>query len=186
MDNNFMKSILYRLPIAIIMAIIVISAYGCGPNPPFAPFGSEITIVDPPGDITIPPEAISDVRVQALVTGPEGDPLNGVIVVWDLSFAGVNDIVTDTNGDGVADARALQLVDNDACPGITGCLGTPVSQWFALGAFVDSPFVTTADDRGVADVVILINGFVVVDPATLEASLENGSVDVIEFTVNVP
>jgi len=36
----------------------------------------------------------------------------------------------------------------------------------------------------VAFVVILVSGDVIVDPATLEASTDSGSVDVVEFSVN--
>jgi hypothetical protein len=55
-----------------------------------------------------------------------------------------------------------------------------------MGAFVDSPFETLTDDRGIAFVDILISGEDIVDPAFLEASTDSGSVDVVEFTINVP
>jgi hypothetical protein len=186
MDINCVRSILCRLPIAIIMAIIVVSNYGCGTNPPFAPSGSEVTMLDPPGDILIPPNALQPIEVEAIVEN-ENEPLNGVRVFWDLSFAGENSLVADTNGDGLPDARALQLVDPTECQ--RDCQLEPISTWFFSGAFVDSPFQTLTDDRGISRIIILItnqNGTNIIDPATLEVSTRSGSVDSAEFTVNVP
>jgi hypothetical protein len=171
-------------PFLVVFAILL--GLSCaGDNPPFAPFGSTVEIIDPPGDIFIPREAITTIRVQAIVLDPDELPLNDVRVVWELSFAGRNDRTIDTDGDGVADARSLQLVDPDAC-GELRCDLVDISLWKDFGAFVDSPFTTLSDERGIADVIILINGESVVDPATLEVSLENGAVDVINFGVNVP
>jgi hypothetical protein len=114
-------------------------------------------------------------------------PLNDVRVFWDLSFAGENSLVADTNGDGIPDARALQLVDPTACP--RDCQLESISTWFFYGAFVDSPFQTLTDDQGISRVIILItnqNGTNIIDPASLEVSTRSGSVDVVEFSVNVP
>ena len=157
---------------------------GCGgADPEFAPFGSTVEMLNPPGDITIPANSIEPFRVQAIVLDPEGLPINGVRVRWDLFVAGTNSIVVDTNGDSVPDSKALQFANPQAC-GSMDCLLVPISQWFGLGAFVDSPFETLTDDRGIADIIILISGNIAVDPATLEASTESGSVDSQEFTVN--
>jgi len=143
-------------------------------------------MLNPPGDIMIPPNALEPIEVEAQVLNPDGLPLNDVRAVWSLSFAGQNSLVADTNGDGVPDARALQLVNPAACP--QNCLLEPISTWFAFGAFVDSPFPTLTDNRGVSNVVILItnqDGTNVIDPASLQVSTESGSVDVVQFTVNV-
>jgi hypothetical protein len=55
---------------------------------------------------------------------------------------------------------------------------------FTFGGTVDSPYTKLADNRGIAEVFILISGDVIVDPASFEASLDNGSVDSFEFSVN--
>lgn len=154
-----------------------------GANPAFAPFGSEIQILQPPPDISIPPNSLEPVRVQAIVLNPDGEPINNIRVFWDVSFAGENSLVVDTNGDGVSDARAIQLVNNNACRP-QQCLLTPISEWFEMGAFVDSPFDVLTDNRGVAFVVILISGDRVIDPATLAASTDSGAIEIVEFTVN--
>ena len=171
-----------------LVILILIIGLSCGPNPPFAPFGSTIEIIDPPDDISIPPESLTTTRVEAFVTGPDGLPLDHVRVVFDLSFAGRNDKVVDTNGDELSDARALQLVDPDKCKEKVGlpCQNVDMSLWFDLKAYVDSPYTTLTNDRGIADILILTSGpdIVIVDPASLEASLENGEVDIAEFTVN--
>lgn len=102
--------------------------YSCGgANPAFAPFGSTIVILQPPLSITIPPNSLEPLRIQAQVLDPEGLPLNDVRVFWDLSFANQNFLRVDTNGDGVSDARALQLVNNNACSP-QQCLQTPISE----------------------------------------------------------
>lgn len=165
-----------------------LAAGGCGSNPPFAPFGSTVTILDPPGDVLIPDNGLTTLLVQAQVTSPDGEPLNDVRVTWIASFAGQNDFVVDTNGDNVPDARALQLVDDRACSP-NRCANTPLQEWFSMGAFVDSPFETLTNDRGIAFIDILISGEDIIDPAFLEATTESGgddSVDVVEFTVKVP
>ena len=158
-----------------------------GENPPFAPFGSEVFLTIAPEDILITPNDIEPVPVQAQVLDPDGEPLNDVRVIWSLSFAGENSFVEDTNGDGLSDARHLQFVNPRACP--SNCLNFPISTWFGFGAFVDSPFETLTDDRGISNMVILItnqNGTNIVDPATLTVSTDSGSVDQAEFSVNVP
>ncbi len=185
-----MKRRFQRFNRFIILIIVTLSAVlnlSClGGNPPHAPFRSTVAFLLEPGDILIPPNALSASQYEALVTNPEGEPLNDVIVVFQLSFAGQNDIVADTDGDGLPDSKALQLVDPDACPG--GCLNNFISTWFAFDAFVDSPFETLTDDHGIAKVIILItnqNGTNVIDPASFSVSTESGSVDEVEFTVNV-
>ena len=171
---------------SLIVSLLVISItfYGCGgANPPFAPFGSTIVILNPPGNISIPPNSLEPLRVQAQVLSPEGEPLNDVRVIWELSFANQNSLVVDTNGDGVSDARAIQLVNNNACAP-QQCLSTPITEWFAMDAFVDSPFDVLTDNRGVAFVVILFSGDVIIDPASLSASTDSGAIQVVEFSVN--
>src|SRR5882724_9763310 len=163
-------------PILIIFMLIV--GLSCGSNPPFAPSGSTVTIVDPPSAVSIPLNTTTSIRVQALVTGPDGvSPLDHVRVVWDLSFANPQSLVIDTNGDGVGDTPALQLINPDACGGVN-CEDLTIPELFAIKPlpFVKSPWETLTDNRGVSDVLVLINGDVHIQPATLEASLENGSV----------
>lgn len=170
----------------ILIALFTVGAalYSCGgANPAFAPFGSEIVILNAPGDISIPPNSLEPLRIQAQVLNPDGEPINNVRVIWELSFANQNSLVVDTNGDGVSDARAIQLVDNDACQP-QQCISTPITEWFAQGAFVDSPYDTLTDQRGVAFVVILITGDVVIDPASLSASTDSGAIEIVEFSVN--
>lgn len=172
---------------AVVIGILAagIVAVSCGSNPPFAPFGSTVEILDPPGDIVAIGNTLTTRLVQAIVLDPEGEPLNDVRVVWSASFAGLNDKVVDTNGDGVGDARAVQLADDHACAPLR-CSLTPLEEWFSMGAFMDSPFDTLTDDRGIAFVIILLSGEDIIDPAFLEASTDSGSVDIVEFTVNVP
>ena len=186
MDINHMKSILLRLPVAILV-MFVMSNVGCGSNPPFAPAGSTVTILNPPGDITIVPNAFEIIEVEAIVENEDGEPLNGVRVFWSLSFAGASSFCIDTNGDGLPDQRCLQLIDPEACP--QDCaLEQSVSDLFFFGALVDSPFQTVTDDRGISRVEILIsnqNGENIIDPTTLQVSTRSGSVDVVDFAVNV-
>jgi hypothetical protein len=174
---------------AIVVSTLIIGVIGLsciGSNPPFAPFGSTIEIVNPPGDINIPENTLTTIRVQALVRDPDGLPLNDVRVVWDLSFASPNDLVIDTDGDGLGDTPALQLIDPDACGDVSCDLLTIEELFeFAPDAFVKSPFTTKTDNRGVSDVVVLILGRVSIEPASLEASLENGSVDGVNFNIEV-
>jgi hypothetical protein len=185
MNRKLMGKLLFPLIVTGIFAAGVIAISCGGANPPFAPFGSTVTILDPPGDVTIPDNGLTLRLVQAIVLDPDGQPLNDVRVTWIASFAGENDFVVDTNGDNVPDARAVQLVDENACSPDT-CSHTPLQEWFAMGAFVDSPFETLTDNRGIAFVDILLSGEDIVDPAFLEASTDSGSVDVVEFSVNVP
>ena len=186
MDINFIRAISYQFPIAIIMAIIVITNYGCGSNPPFAPSGSTVTILNPPGDITIRPNAFEIIEVEAIVENEDGEPLNGVRVFWSLAFAGASSFCIDTNGDFLPDQRCLQLIDPQACP--RDCALEPsISNLIFFGALVDSPWQTVTDDRGISRVEILISnesGENVIDPTTLEVSTRSGSVDVTEFSVN--
>lgn len=178
------------LGIAIFPALVIstlIIALSCGPNPPFAPFGSTVMFVEAPGDILISPNAIEPLEVSAEILNPDGEPLNDVRIIWSLSFAQENSLVFDSDGDTLPDARALQLVDPSECPG--GCLNQPLSTWLGFGAFKDSPFETLTDDLGQSNMVILItnpNGTNIVDPATLVVSTGSGSAVVQEFTVNVP
>jgi len=178
--NMFFQFLILTICMAVIMGL------SCqGANPPFAPFGSTVSMLNPPGDILIPANALEPIEVEAIVLNPDGEPLNAVRAIWSLFVAGENSLVVDTNGDGVPDARALQFVDPSACR--QNCLLEPISTWFAFGAFVDSPFPTLTDDRGLSKVIILItnqNGTNVVDPASLQVSTESGSVDVVEFSVN--
>ncbi len=171
---------------ALILGVLIygIVTIGCGgANPPFAPFGSEVTILNPLEGINIPLNSLEPVTIQAIVLSEEEEPINKVRVFWTLTFAGQNSIVVDTNGDGVPDARAIQMVDPFAC-GPQRCELTPIAEWFAFGAFVDSPFDTLTDRRGVAFVILLVDGNVIIDPATLTASTDSGSVDTMEFSVN--
>lgn len=187
MDIRYMRSILYQFPLAILVAIIVMANYGCGSNPPFAPSGSTVTMLNPPGDIVIRPDAFEIVEIEAIVENENGDPLNGVRVFWSLSFAGASSFCIDTNGDGLPDERCLQLIDPTACPSDCAHVES-VSDLFFYGAFVDSPWQTVTDDRGISRVEILIsnqNGTNVIDPTSLEVSTRSGSVDVVEFSVNV-
>lgn len=165
---------------------------GCGENPPSAPFGSTITLIPAPGDISICGTGLEPTLVRALVTNEDGLPLNGVVVEFFLSFAGENSILIDTDGNGLPDAKVLQLVDNDACDP-QDCIITPITQWFSFGAFVDSGFQDLTNDSGVAEVVILIPGFFNIfedtgqllgaDPATLTV-VSGSAVVTQEFSVN--
>lgn len=184
----FMTNIFRKLVLVTIIALVSYSSIGgCGGDPTFAPFGSEVEILTEEIDISIPPNTLEVQRVQAIVTRDdeftgETIPLNDVVVRWDLSFAGLNSIVVDTDGDGIADARGLQFVNPQGC-GQQECTLVPISQWFSLGAFVDSPFETLTDNRGIADILILISGDSNVAEATLSASTESGSVDTLEITL---
>lgn len=186
MDINRVRAILSQFPIVIVMAIVVMTGYGCGSNPPFAPAGSTVTILNPPGDITIRPDAFEIIEVEAIVENENSQPLNGVRVFWSLAFAGASSLCFDTNGDGLPDERCLQLIDPEACP--RDCaLEQSVSDLFFYDALVDSPWQTVTDDRGISRVEILIsnqNGTNVIDPTTLQVSTRSGSVDSVEFSVN--
>ena len=181
-------------PILIVFMLIV--GLSCGSNPPFAPANATVTFVAPPPDVTIPPNSLNEETVQAFVTKTDASgnivPLNSVRVFFSLSFAGPQDLVEDTNGDGVADAHALQLVNPNGCGNnfcgnnVPSCECTPIEQQVALGAFIPSPFETLTDDRGVATVIILMSGDFPVNPATLEASLGNGQAVTAQFSVTNP
>ncbi|MER3445930.1 MAG: hypothetical protein C4291_03425 [Candidatus Dadabacteria bacterium] len=177
---------LVLFPILIVFMLIV--GLSCGSNPPFAPFGSTVKIEDPPQSITIPQNARAVERVRAIVetTDSEGNtvPLNSVRVTFELSFAAKNDLVIDTNGDGIPDSPALLLIDPDKC-GSTPCEDVPLPELSAMGAIFNSPLTKLTDDRGEASVIILIFGEFPVNPATLEAALGNGSVDTAQFSVSI-
>jgi hypothetical protein len=172
-------------PCLIVLTLVVgLIAQSCGgSNPPFAPFGSEIEILDEIDEITIPPLTLEPVTMEVLVTGPDGLPLNDVRVAFFLSFSGTNSKVVDTDGDGLGDARALQLVDPDEC-GDVRCELVPIEEWFGFGAFKDSGFEKLTDNRGIADVIILISGDNRCIDATLTVSTESGGVDTNDFEVN--
>ncbi|MGI9533487.1 MAG: hypothetical protein ACR2NW_00925 [Thermodesulfobacteriota bacterium] len=131
---------------------------GCGSNPPVAPFGSTLTFVPAADAINLCGIFLEPVLFRVLVLNSEGEPINDTVVFFDLSFANENSLIVDTDGNGLPDARLLQMVDNTACSPLN-CLNTPIELWFAQGAFVDSPFETTTDDNGVAEVVVLVPGF---------------------------
>jgi hypothetical protein len=182
-------------PILIVFMLII--GLSCGSNPPFAPANSAVTLVDPPQSITIPPNSLNEETVQAFVTKTDASgntvPINSVRVFFSLSFAGPQDLVEDTNGDGVADAHALQLVNPDHCGttnfcgnDVPSCECTPIEEQVSMGAFVDSPFETLTDNRGVATVIILMSGNFPVNPATLEANLGNGQAVTAQFAVSNP
>ncbi len=154
--SRFLSKLL-NLFLLILISLGVI--YGCGPsNPSEAPFGSEITLTLAPEGINLCGNGIEPVLVRAVVTGPDGLPISDVIVSFDLSFAGENSLVVDTDGNGLADARMLQWVDNSKCSP-KECLNTPIEEWYAAGAFQDSPMQVLTDDFGVAEAVILTAGF---------------------------
>jgi len=130
-------------------------------------------------------ETIEPLEVQAIVLGPDGQPLNDVRVEWSLAFASINSLIFDTNGDGLGDAGALQLVDPNGCKEVADtCLDVSVSLWFGLGAFRNSPFTTLTDNFGISRVIILVNGNFGADPTVLSASTGTGSIDIVEFSVN--
>ena len=179
-----------------VFSLIVISigiVGGCGgANPPQAPFGSSLTFIQALEDINICGEGLEPQLFRVLVTNDAGSPLNDVSVNFDLGFASENSLLIDTDGNGEPDARIFQMVDNDACSP-NKCLNTPIEEWFSSGAFVDSPYETTSNDTGVAEVVIIFPGFFNIfnetgqllgaDPTTLFAFSGSAS-ESIEITVN--
>ena len=178
--NNLPKKMVSFFSIVVISFGII---GGCsGSNPPFAPFNSTITILTDSLDLSIPPDTIVTESFEAIVLGPEGLPLNGVRVRWDLSFAGLNDIVLDTDGDGVADSKGIQFIDPDACGNID-CELVPIPVILEFGGFVESPFETVTDDRGISTIAVLISGDTNVTLATLTASTLSGSIDTLEITL---
>lgn len=188
MNKFYNYSIKYAIS-ALLLVVTTIFGLSCvGQNPPQAPFGSTVEIVNPPDDINIPPNTITIQVVEALVTDPEGQPLNDVLVEWRLFGTGVNDLLFDTDGDGVPDVGGLQIIDNEACDGPLKCsqieipelLGNPLFR----DAFVDTPFPTLTNSFGVSEISLLITGDVVFDPTTLEVSLLNGTTDNVEISLN--
>jgi hypothetical protein len=181
-------------PILIVFMLII--GLSCGSNPPFAPANSAVTLVDPPQSITITPNSLNEETVQAFVTKTDASgntvPINDVVVFFSLSFAGPQDLVEDTNGDGVADAHALQLVNPNHCGNkfcgndVPSCECATVEEQLSMGAFVDSPFETKTNKLGVATVIILMSGNFPVNPATLEANLGNGQAVTAQFDVSNP
>jgi hypothetical protein len=174
-------------PVLIVSTLLI--GLSCGPNPPFAPQGSTVTISDPPQSIIIPPGTLNEETVHVVVQDPKGQNLNNVRVIFSLSFAGSGSVVVDTDGDGVPDAHALQLVDPNGCgnnfcgQNIPSCECLTPGQQADLGAFRNSPFETLTDNRGVASVIILMSGSFPVNPATLEADLGNGTIATVQFSV---
>lgn len=189
-QNKFLKSILSIIFVTVISLGII---GGCGTIAPEAPFGSEIELLQAPEDISICTTGIQPVLVRAIVIGPEGFPLNDVAVTFDVTFAGDNSLLYDTDGNGIGDSPLLQLVDNDACDG-EECINATIEEIVASGALVTNTFTDISDDNGVAEVVILIPGFFNIfddtgqllgaDPATI--SVFSGSADQVseEFGVN--
>lgn len=177
MKNRVMRITLLATSCVFVMLLWV----GCGTNPPSAPFGSTVTMIDPPGDITIPPDTQVFIDVRAIVLDPEGFPINDVKVDWSLFFTNMNDLVFDTDGDGIADAQALQFVDPFAC-GQVDCALVDSSFYPSLGALVDSPFQQLTNNQGVARILILAFGDFPVDPTTLEISIGT-DVDTAAFSV---
>jgi len=169
-----------------VFSLVVISIGiigGCGgSNPPFAPFNSTITILTESLDLLLPPNTIVTESFEAIVLGPEGLPLNGVRVRWDLGFAGLNDFVLDSDGDGIADSNGIQFFDPDACGNID-CELLPIPQIFAMGGFVESPYETVTDDRGISTIAVLISGDTNIISATLTASTMSGSIDTLDITL---
>jgi len=182
MKRNIVAKMLFPSLVVGMLAAGIIAVSCGGANPAYAPFGSTIDFFNPPGDITIGENALEPMLVQAQVLDPDGQPLNDVRVFWDLSFANQNSLVVDTNGDGVKDARALQLVNDHACKP-QRCLSTPITEWYEMGAFVDSPFDILTDNRGIAFVIVLV-GEAIVDPATMSVSTDSGAFEEVEFSVN--
>lgn len=194
---NFVDTIkkITKNKIVTVLSLVVIAfgtIGGCGANPPQAPFGSSLTFIQALEDINICGEGLEPQLFRVLVTNEAGSPLNDVSVNFDLGFASENSLLIDTDGNGIPDARIFQMVDNDACSP-NKCLNTPIEEWFASGAFVDSPYETTSNDTGVAEVVIIFPGFFNIfsetgqvlgaDPTTLFA-FSGSNTESVEITVN--
>ena len=178
-----------------VFSLVVISIGiigGCGSNPPEAPFGSTLTFILGLEAINICGEGIEPDIYQVLVTNAEGSPLNDVLVSFNIGFGSENSLLIDTDGNGDPDSRIFQMVDNDACSP-NKCMNTPIEEWFISGAFVDSPFETTSNNSGVAEVVVLFPGFFNIfnetgqllgaDPTTLSA-FSGSATTSQEITVN--
>lgn len=178
----------YGFAAFILLATTVFGLSCVGDNPPQAPFGSGVTIVNPPNDINISQESITIQIIEALVTGPDGQPLNGVLVEWRLFGTNINDLLFDTDGDGVPDVGGLQIINNGACGLplkcsqilVTELLGNPAFR----DAFVNTPYINITNDFGISEISMLISGEVVFDPTTLEISLLNGTTDSIQISIN--
>jgi len=192
--NLIKKGIKNKLVSIFSVAVICFGIVGgCGgANPPVAPFGSTLTFILGLEDINICGEGLEPDTYQVLVTNAEGSPLNDVLVNFSIGFGSENSFIIDTDGNGVPDARIFQLVDNNACfP--NKCTNTPISEWFGMGAFVDSPYPTTSNNSGVAEVVVLFPGFFNIfnetgqllgaDPTTLSA-FSGSATTTQEITVN--
>ncbi len=177
----------YGFTVFILIATTVFGL-GCGDNPPQAPFGSGVAIINPPNDINIPQESITLQIVEALVTDPEGQPLNGVLVEWRLFGTNINDLLFDTDGDGVPDVGGLQIINNGECSPPLKCsqitvpelLGNPAFR----DAFVNTPYINITNDFGISEISLFISGQVVFDPTTLEISLLNGTTDSVQISLN--
>ena len=186
--NKNKKIFTYYGCAACLLFSIAVFGLGCGVNPPQAPFGSNVSIINPPNDIQIGENDITLRIIEALVTGPDGQPLNGVLVEWRLFGTNINDLLFDTDGDGVPDVGGLQIIDNEACGLplkcsqilVTELLGNPAFR----DAFVNTPFINITNDFGISEISLLISGEVVFDPTTLEISLLNGTTDSIQISIN--
>lgn len=178
----------YGLSTLLLIATVIFGLSCVGGNPPHAPFGSTVEIINPPGDVNIPENAITVQIVEALVTGPDGEPLNDVLVEWRLFGTNVNDLLIDTDGDGVPDVGGLQIIDNEACGSPLKCSQIEIPELLGnpdfRDAFVDTPFPTITNRFGISEISLLISGEVVFDPTTLEVSILNGETDNIEITLN--
>lgn len=188
--NRILKSLFTVLFVTLISFGLI---GGCGTTAPEAPQDSTITLVPGVDDISICTSGLQTRLIRAFVTGPDGFPLNDIAVTFDVSFAGDQSLIIDTDGNGIGDSALLQLVDNDACPGATGCSGTPISDYVSFGALQDSPFIDITDDNGIAEVVIIIPGFfnifddtgqlLAADPASI-AVFSGSAVITDDFGVN--
>jgi len=160
-----------------------------------APDGSTLTFSLGPTGIQSCGTGIEPELYRVVVRNSEGQPLNGVRVTFDLTFAELNSLplVIDINGDGIAETPFIQLIDNNACfP--EQCLRTPINQWFEQGAFVFSPVDIVSDNNGVAEIIILYSGaftifertgiFLRFDPAIIRAFSGTASAQEIELEIN--
>ena len=186
--NNYCKLFITHGFTVFILIATTVFGLGCGENPPQAPFGSTVSIINPPNDISISQKSITLQIIEALVTDPEGQPLNGVLVEWRLFGTNINDFLFDTDGDGVPDVGGLQIIDNEACGPplkcsqilVTELLGNPAFR----DAFVNTPYINITNDFGISEISMLISGEVAFDPTTLEISLLNGTTDSVQITLN--
>jgi hypothetical protein len=188
MNKNYKLLTKYGFAAFILLATTVFGLSCVGDNPPQAPFGSTVSIINPPNDISIPQDAITLQIIEALVTGPDGEPLNGVLVEWRLFGTNINDFLFDTDGDGVPDVGGLQMINNGACGQplkcsqilVTELLGNPAFR----DAFVNTPYINITNDFGISEISMLISGEVSFSPTTLEISLLNGSTDSVQISLN--